>query len=60
MPDVTLISHPKVPFAGARNLFTAQDGILLGVTRTNFHCAVRRLREEGFTIPEAGIGNILR
>jgi hypothetical protein len=47
MADITLISHPNAAFAGARDLYTAQDGILLAVTRTPLYCAARRLREEG-------------
>jgi hypothetical protein len=46
--SVTLISHPNVAFAGARNLYTAQDGILLAVTRKPLFCAATRLREEGW------------
>jgi hypothetical protein len=45
--DITLISHPNASFAGARDLRTAQDGLLLAVTRTPLLCAARRLREEG-------------
>jgi hypothetical protein len=45
---ITIMSHPNASFAGARDLKTAQDGILLAVTRTPLHCAARRLREEGF------------
>ena len=44
---ITIISHPNASFAGARDLRTARDGILLAVTRTPLHCAARRLREEG-------------
>lgn len=45
---ITIMSHPNASFAGARDLRTAQDGILLAVSRTPLHCAARRLREEGF------------
>jgi hypothetical protein len=46
--DITLVSHPNVAFPGARDLFTAQDGILLTVTRKPLFAAATRLREEGF------------
>jgi hypothetical protein len=44
---ITIMSHKNAAFAGAHDLRTAQDGILLAVTRTPLHCAARRLREEG-------------
>ena len=47
---ITIMSHPNASFAGARDLRTAQDGILLAVSRTPLHCAARRLREEGVAV----------
>jgi hypothetical protein len=46
MSDITLISHPNAAFAGARDLRTQQDGILLAITRRPLFCAATRLREE--------------
>jgi hypothetical protein len=46
--EIVLISHANAAFAGARDLRTAQDGILLAITRKPLFCAATRLREEGF------------
>jgi hypothetical protein len=46
MTDITLISHPNAAFAGARDLRTQRDGILLAITRRPLFAAATRLREE--------------
>lgn len=47
MSQIVLISHSSVTWPGARNLFTAQDGLLLCVTRNPLRDGAARLIEEG-------------
>jgi hypothetical protein len=47
--DIVLMRHPSAAWPGASELRTAQDGLLLAVTREPLVDAARRLRQEGFS-----------
>lgn len=47
-PEVILISHANVTWPGARNLFVAETGLHLAITRNPVRDAAARLVEEGF------------
>ena len=46
--DIILISHSSVVWPGARNLFVAETGRHLAITRNPLRDGAARLLEEGF------------
>ena len=46
--DIVLISHSSVVWPGARNLFVAETGRHLAITRNPLRDGAARLLEEGF------------
>lgn len=48
-PDsITLVSHPSRAWPRARELYTAQDGLLLCISHRPLFTACERLRDEGW------------
>jgi len=47
MNEIVLMAHPSASWAGAKELRTKQDGLLLAVTREPLLDACRRCRQEG-------------